>query len=42
MRPPKLKPITCAPDCDHYRYDVWLEYDDEENSLEGSGDGDDY
>jgi hypothetical protein len=34
-----LKPITCAPDCDHYEYD---ETCDDEASREGSEDGDDY
>jgi hypothetical protein len=34
-----MKPITCAPDCDHFEYDPKC---DEEASCEGSGDGDDY
>jgi len=32
-----MNPITCAPDCDWFQYDVWGEHDD--GSLEGSGDG---
>lgn len=38
--PPIL--CNCAADCDYHRYDVWGEYDDDDSSLEGSGDGDDY
>lgn len=32
-------PLTCAPDCDHHEY---LPPVSDENSWEGSGDGDDY
>ena len=40
MRPANTQHPTCAPDCDHYEYDVWGETDD--GSLEGSEDGDLY
>lgn len=41
-----MQPITCAPDCDHHRYDVLANAKgaaaEEERALEGSEDGDDY
>jgi hypothetical protein len=40
MRPPKISPITCAPDSEWHEYDVWLEHDD--GSLEGCEDADAY
>lgn len=36
-RPPKLAPLECPKDCDHWEYEY-----DEEYSREGSEDAEDY
>lgn len=42
--PPKIKPITCAPDCDHWEYASRMKWSEssEEPSNEGVDDGDFY
>jgi hypothetical protein len=42
MAMPRPLTPTCAPDADWHRYDIWNDYDDEDHSLEGSGDDEDY